>query len=156
MMNQEQKQKNIISHIERGIIDVFNGNEDYPSEIIFTSENYGKYTLKPFFYLNLRGGDFKQIRDAYDTIHKISPTKSAWNLKMDKVPGSDRYASIEWIQYFIDFDSNLDWKEKNKDCLYLTNVPKAKFLPILNTNIYEQVQKIWDKYPMTKLENYPY
>lgn len=135
---------------------MFNGDEDYPSEIIFTSENYGKYILKPFFYINLRGDKPKEIGKALEMIHKISTTKSAWNLKMDKVPGSDRYVSIEWIQYFIDFDSNLDWRDNNKDCLYLKNVPKAKFLPILNTNIYEQVQQIWDKYPMTKLENYPY
>ena len=50
-MDKEQKQLNIESHKSRGIIDVFNGDEDYPSEIIFTSENYGKYILKPFSIL---------------------------------------------------------------------------------------------------------
>jgi len=154
MMN--QKQKNIESHKSRGIIDVFNDNEDYPSEIIFTSENYGKYVLKPFFYVNLRGDQPKEISNAIELINDISPTKSAWNLTMINVPGSNRSASIEWIYYFIDFDDNLDWRDDNKDCLYLKNVPTAKLLPILDPNIYKKVQDIWDKYPMTKLKNYPY
>lgn len=155
-MDQEQKQLNIVNHIKRGIIDVFNGDEDYPSEIIFTSENYGTYKLKPFFYINLRGDNPKEISKAIEMIHDISVTKSGWNLKLIQVPDSDRFASIEWIYYFIDWDSNLDWKENNKDCKYLKNVPNAKYLPIASKKDYNIIQDIWDKYPMTKLENYPY
>jgi len=156
MMNQEQKQINIENHKKRGIIDVFEGDEDYPSKIIFTSPTYGTYILKPFFYVNLMGDAPKAISDAIEMIYKISPTKSAWNLKVTQVPGSDRFASIEWICYLIDWDSNLDWKENNKNCEYLKKVPQAKYLPITGPSEYKEVQAIWDKYPMTRLENYPY
>lgn len=151
-----QKQKNIISHIKRGIIDVFNDDKDYPSEIIINSENYGKYILKPFLYINLMSDTPKAVSNVIEMIHDISPTKSSWVLKSVNYPGSDRQIHTEWIWYLIDWDSNLDWRENNKDCIYLQKVPNAKFLPIADSNMLTKIQKICDKYPMVKLDKYPY
>lgn len=155
-MNKEQFEKNIERHKVRGFVDVFEDETlDYPTTIIFNSPTYGKYKLKPFFYVNLMSDTPKAMSDAIEMIHNISQTKSAWNIKMIEHPGSPRHGvSIEFIYYLIDWDSNLDWKENNLGCKYLQDVPKAKFLPIASKNDYIKIQKIWDKYPMTRIENY--
>lgn len=155
-MNKEQFEKNLERHKARGIEDIFEDEElDYPTTIIFNSPTYGKYKLKPFFYFNLMSETPKEMSDAIGMVNKISPTKSAWNIRMIDQPGAPgRGVSIEFIYYLIDWDSNLDWKENNLGCKYLQSVPNAKHLPIASKKDMIKIQEIWTKYPMTRIENY--
>lgn len=154
-MNKEQFEKNLKSHKERGIEDIFEDDvSDYPTTIIFNSPTYGKYKLKPFFYINLMSDTPKALSDALELINDISPTKSAWNITTITRPDYPSQLSIEFIYYLIDWDSNLDWKENNLTCKYLKDVPSAKFLPLVSRKDMVKIQKIWEKYPMTRIENY--
>lgn len=156
MITEERKLENIERHKARGIEDVFEDSSlGYPTKIIFNSPTYGKYVLRPFFYINLMSDTPKSISDALELIHKISPTKSAWNITVIGDYGTPgQYYPTEFIYYLIDWDSNLDWKENNKDCKYLKDVPQAKHLPIISKNDMIKIEQIWEKYPMTRIENY--
>ncbi len=155
MITEEQKLKNIESHKARGIEDVFEDESlDYPTKIIFNSPTYGKYVLRPFFYINLMSDTPKAMSDVLELIHDMSPTKSAWNIKVITRPDYPSQFSIEFIYYLIDWDSNLDWKENNLTCKYLKDVPNAKFLPLVSRKDMIKIQEIWEKYPMTRIDNY--
>ena len=155
MITEEQKLKNIESHKAARKEDLFEDETlDYPTTIIFDSPTYGKYKFKPFFYINLMSDTPKAVSDALGLIHKISPTKSAWNIKTITRPDYPSQFSIEFIWYLVDWESNLDWYENNKDSEYCKKYPQMKTLPIASRSDINKIRKIWEKYPMTKLENY--
>ena len=73
------------------------------TKIIFNSPTYGKYVLRPFFYINLMSDTPKAISDALGLIHKISPTKSAWNITVIGDYGTPgQYYPTEFIYYLIE------------------------------------------------------
>ena len=77
---------------------------------------------------------------------------------MINLPNADNYEMpIEFIWYLVDYDDNIDyWYDENKDGEYIKENPDCKTLPIVSKEDYKNIQEVWEKYPMTKLKNYPY